>query len=324
MDRKVTYLSYFPGYCYRSILVLVCQILLAGFTIGQTASSTAVSNPKLRFQVESVGKLAGLNSTDIQALYQDQDGYIWIGTKPGVSQFDGYTFRNYTKVEDQVMGPIHSIIEDRSGTVWIGGLNGLFYRQNGQFHSCQIPFKNIRGLGLGHNGEIWVVGLGFVPFQLSELDQQQLKQGESVHIQPILSRSDWEEAIGNFRTWTLDIDGHGNVWFGLDNRHASYDGEELQIHWKDTTVVHQYSAIAAFNQDSVFWGSEDTPALFQKNGRLRPVAETTNAAVTYIITKTDSATYFLTTFQLLELKRGRWTILHTFDDYASLYFKKMI
>lgn len=324
MDLQVKYRSYFTWCCYRSIFVLVCQILLAGFTIGQTASSTAVSNPKLRFQVESIGRLEGLNSTDIQALYQDRDGYIWIGTKPGVSQFDGYTFRNYTKAGDQVLGPIHSIIEDRSGTIWIGGLNGLFYRQNGKFYPSQVPFENIRGLKVGHDGELWVVGLGFVPFALSEKDQQQLKNGGAVDIEPILPRPAWQESIGNFRTWTLDIDSKGHVWFGLDNRHASYDGKELHIHWKDTTVVHQYSAIAAFNQDSVYWGSEDTPALFQKNGAISPVAETTNAAVTYIITKTDSATYFLTTFQLLELKAGQWTILHTFEDYASLYFKNMI
>lgn len=324
MNLKVTYRSYFTSCCYRSIHVFVCQVFLAGITLGQTASSTALPDPKLRFQVESIGKLAGLNSTDIQALYQDQDGYIWIGNKPGVSQFDGYTFRNYTKTGDQALGPIHSIIEDRSGTIWIGGLHGLFYRQNGKFYPTQIPFENIRGLGMGRDGELWVVGLGFVPFALAKEDQQQLKQGEVVDIKPILSRPAWEEAIGNFRTWTLDIDTKGHVWFGLDNRHASYDGKELQVYWKDTSVVHQFSAIAAFNQDSVYWGSEGTTALFQKNGTLQPVAETTNAAVTYIITKTDSATYFLTTFQLLELKRGKWTILHTFDDYASLYFKKMI
>ncbi len=324
MKLKVTYRSYFTSCYYRSILVLVSQIFLAGFTIGQTASSSAVSNPKLRFQVESIGKLAGLNSTDIQALYQDQDGYIWIGTKPGVSQFDGYTFRNYIKAQGQALGPIHSIIEDQSGTVWIGGLNGLFYRRNGQFYPCPVPFSNIRGLGLGHDGELWVVGLGFVPIALSVKDQQQLKYGKEVDIEPIMSRPAWEKAIGNFRTWTLDIDTKGHVWFGLDNRHASYDGKELHIHWKDTAVVHQYSAIAAFDQDSVYWGSEETTALFQKNGTLEQVAETTNAAVTYIINKTDSATYFLTTFQLLELKGGQWTILHTFDDYASLYFKNMI
>ncbi|MBX2876207.1 MAG: response regulator [Saprospiraceae bacterium] len=284
----------------------------------------ADSNPKLRFQVESIGKLAGLNSTDIQALYQDQDGYIWIGNKPGVTRFDGYTFQNYTKAKDQVLGPIYSIIEDRSGTVWVGGVNGLFYWQGGQFHASSIPKEHIKALRLGSQGELWVAGLGFVPFALSSADLEQLKTGRLVHIQAIRSRSVWEHVIGNFRVWGMDIDNNGVVWFGLDSRHVSYDGTDLNLHWKDTTVVHQYSAIAAFHQDSVFWGSEDTPALFQKAGEVTPVEETTNAAVTYIITKTDSATYFLTTFQLLELKRGKWTTLHTFDRYASLYFKNMI
>ncbi|NRB49709.1 MAG: hypothetical protein HRU41_18655 [Saprospiraceae bacterium] len=116
---------------------------MAGITLGQTASSTALPNAKLRFQVESIGKLAGLNSTDIQALYQDRDGYIWIGNKPGVSRFDGYTFRNYTTAKDQPLGPIHSIIEDQTGTVWIGGVNGLFYWQDGQFHTCEVGWSKL-------------------------------------------------------------------------------------------------------------------------------------------------------------------------------------
>ncbi|NRB52884.1 MAG: response regulator [Saprospiraceae bacterium] len=190
--------------------------------------------------------------------------------------------------------------------------------------TCEVPKEHIKDLQLGRQGELWVGGLGFVPFALSSMDLARLKKGERVEIKPITSRSAWETFAGNFRVWALDIDNDGAIWIGLDNRHASYDGTDLKIHWKDTTVIHQYSAIAAFHQDSVFWGSEDTPVLFQQKGQVTPVKETTNAPVTYIITKTDTATYFLTTFQLLELKRGKWSLLHTFDRYASLYFKNMI
>ncbi len=324
MYLRASFYSYFKGYCTVRILMRSYHFLVVSLILGLPIAVTAEPKPKVRFQVESIGKLAGLNSTDILALYQDRNGYIWIGNRPGVSRFDGYTFKNYTEAQGIPLGPIHSIVEDGFGTIWIGGVNGLFYWQHGQFHPSGLAVENVRALKLGRQGELWVGGLGFVPFALSEGDQPLLKKGEKVVVKPIQSRQEWESAIGNFRVWALDIDRKGNVWLGLDNRHASYDGQELRIHWKDTSIIHQYRAIAAFDQDSVFWGSEDTPALFLKGGELTPVAETTRSAATYIIAKTDSATYFLTTFQLLELKQGRWTILHTFEDYQSLYFQNMI
>lgn len=277
-----------------------------------------------RYKVESIGRLEGLNSSDISALYQDRDGYIWIGNKPGVSRFDGYGFKNYTVAADQFLGTIYGIAEDVNGVLWVGGTNGLFYFRNGKFHPSTISTQNIRVLKPGKKGEMWIGGLGFVPFSLSSRDLSQLLQEHEIRITPIVTIEEWELKIGSFRLWAIDVDPNGEVWFGLDNTYASFDGKELQIHWEDRSVIHKYEAIAAFGRDSVFWGSQETPAIFLKNGQISEVPQTTDAPYTYIITKTDSATYFLNPLQLLELKQGRWSILHTFDEFSTLYFKNMI
>lgn len=296
------------------------------FLCGAIASSNLLATDPVqkRYKAESIGRLEGLNSSDISALYQDKDGYIWIGNKPGVSRFDGYVFKNYTLAADQFLGTIYGIAEDTNGVLWVGGTNGLFYFLNGKFHPTAIPSTNIRVLKLGQKGEIWIGGLGFVPFSLSSRDLSQLIQAHEIRITPIVTIKEWELKIGNFRLWAMDVDLNGEVWFGLDNVFASFDGKQLHNHWEDRSVIHKYEAIAAFGRDSVFWGSQETPAIFLKNGEVSVVPQTTDAPYTYIITKTDSATYFLNPLQLLELKHGRWSILHTFDEFSTLYFKNMV
>ncbi len=39
----------------------------------------------------------GLVSNYIQCIYRDKKGFIWIGTKKGVTRYDGYDFKNFTK-----------------------------------------------------------------------------------------------------------------------------------------------------------------------------------------------------------------------------------
>ena len=38
----------------------------------------------------------GLSQSQVEAVIQDQDGYIWAGTHHGLSRFDGHGFKNFT------------------------------------------------------------------------------------------------------------------------------------------------------------------------------------------------------------------------------------
>lgn len=278
------------------------------------------SQRPLRYMVESLDINKNLNSSDISALFQDKDGFIWVGTKPGISRYDGYDFQNFTKAGDHYLGQIHDIAEDNSGTLWIGGINGLFYFQDGRFHSVLLEKNNIRTLHIDKNKELWVGGLGFVPFVLSQVQLSKLKQNQSVAQVPIVSVLEWKKKISSLRVWDIDTDDNGHVWLGLDNQRASFDEKQLNVHWEDRNTKHEYCAIAAINKDSVFWGSEGTGAIFQNGNKSRQVTE----SATYSFCETDTSLYFLTTMELVELKQGKWDTLHTFSTYSHLYFKEMI
>ena len=71
----------------------------------------------------------GLTSDLITYIYQDSIGYMWIGTKDGLNQYNGNMVVQYTYQygnEKSLTSPcITSINEDDSGNIWVGTDSGL-------------------------------------------------------------------------------------------------------------------------------------------------------------------------------------------------------
>ena len=103
------------------------------------------------------------------AFYQDRSGVLWVARGEGVlSRYDDETktFVNYTpdprdphKLKG---GDIPAILEDRTGTFWLGGWDGLyrFDRQNERFthytESQGLPSSTIQGILEDEVGRLWI------------------------------------------------------------------------------------------------------------------------------------------------------------------------
>src|SRR5680860_1560468 len=280
---------------------------------GQTKPELAVPviiDSDQKYRAEEIGGRYGLNSFDISELFQDIDGFIWVGTKGGISRFDGYEFINYSLADEFSFGQIHAIEQDSTGTLWVGGMGGLFWKDEYGFHKTDLGDFHIRDLHIDQDQNLWVVGFGFVPFYLTFENRYRIQNGQHVNIVPIVNAEEWKQHIGSLHTWAIDTDKNGIAWLGLDDRHAYFDGKNLHVTWKDTTNLYEFSAIVAINRDSVFWGSEDIGLLFQRNNKL----EIRTKEATYMMVTTDSSLYFFTTQELLELKDGQWTRLYSLYD----------
>jgi ligand-binding sensor domain-containing protein len=82
----------------------------------------------------------GLPSNQINALFQDSHGYLWIGTNNGLSVFDGISFTNYSAAHGLTNSWVTSIAESRvnPGEMWVGTIAGGVYR----FHNIRfIPVE---------------------------------------------------------------------------------------------------------------------------------------------------------------------------------------
>ncbi|GAB4422414.1 MAG: hypothetical protein OHK0039_38420 [Bacteroidia bacterium] len=69
----------------------------------------------------------GLPGDQVRCLLEDRAGFLWIGTRSGLSRYDGRLFYTYSAHEgaDRLAGDlVTDIVEDRSGIIWVASLDG--------------------------------------------------------------------------------------------------------------------------------------------------------------------------------------------------------
>ncbi|WP_462317121.1 ligand-binding sensor domain-containing protein [Marinilabilia sp.] len=116
-----------------------------------------------------IGK--GLSSNSVNVLFQDNYGFLWIGTEDGLNKYDGYEFKIYRhnpSDKNSIAGNhIQAIVQDDQNNLWIGtkssGLCKLDY-STGKFYNYfadandpfALPENSVYGLLVDNRGRLWV------------------------------------------------------------------------------------------------------------------------------------------------------------------------
>ena len=66
-------------------------------------------------------------------LFQDQAGFLWVGTQNGLFRYDGDRFVQWDRADGLPSSQIQSVNQSVDGTLWVGTWSGLAYLQNGHF-----------------------------------------------------------------------------------------------------------------------------------------------------------------------------------------------
>lgn len=115
-----------------------------------------------------------MSSNTVNAILQDHNGLIWLGTSDGLNKFDGSNFTVYThKSNDSTTIPsnnITALLADRTGRLWVGTSGGglaYYDRKRNSFTSFVgdgIPNRNgqfnVLALYEDQSGNIWVGTFG--------------------------------------------------------------------------------------------------------------------------------------------------------------------
>lgn len=100
--------------------------LLIGIVLIHTIPCQADS-PSYRF--ERISTIDGLSQNTVQAIHQDQRGYLWFGTQDGLNQYDGYAFKVYKNRPDDPQSlsddNILCVTDGPGDKLWVGTRNGL-------------------------------------------------------------------------------------------------------------------------------------------------------------------------------------------------------
>lgn len=163
----------------------------------------------------------GLPNNQVQCIYQDKKGWMWIGTSQGLSRFDGYTFVNFLpnpSDSNSIHGNLVRVItEDKNGNLLVGTENGglnIFNREKESFSQPYINHPEFRmkevsvnAIEEDNNGNIWL-GTDFNIFVIDTA-------GELSAIHP----HEYDPEIklqGNF-VRNLRFDRNGKLWIGTNN-----------------------------------------------------------------------------------------------------------
>lgn len=75
----------------------------------------------------------GLSQSEINCIYEDGKGYLWIGTSGGgLNRFDGNNFKVYEQKDGLCSQIITALTEDTKGNLWIGSQQGAICTFNGK------------------------------------------------------------------------------------------------------------------------------------------------------------------------------------------------
>lgn len=107
----------------------------------------------------------GLPDNSIYSFFQDEKGFMWMGSRTGVSRFDGYSFKHFLiKPKDRETAPVVKIASDNNH-LWIGTQGaGLFYINLSTLEMTSFNEKEgmeygnqIRDIHIFSNNAVWVV-----------------------------------------------------------------------------------------------------------------------------------------------------------------------
>ncbi len=75
-------------------------------------------------KVKSIGFEDGLVSRNNGPFFQDSEGLMWIGSREGMSRYDGYRIKAYTEENGAlVSNAVRSISQDKQGFLWLLGVD---------------------------------------------------------------------------------------------------------------------------------------------------------------------------------------------------------
>lgn len=177
-----------------------------------------VSGQGNQFLFKSMDRNNGLAHNQVNCFLRDKSGYIWIGTKEGLSRFDGFSFKNYTYHPTDSASLknnfISNLFEDPKGKIWISSGNyfSVFDPKTESFSTHNAIFNNRISVPYGskwiakydHNNDIIYSNNLSGIFKIS---------GNQNHVVPI----PFPHKQSSKEITSMDIDGKDNIWVACKN-----------------------------------------------------------------------------------------------------------
>jgi diguanylate cyclase (GGDEF)-like protein len=107
-------------------------LALSALAVGEAHGAMASGGSPMYFEHLSVRD--GMSQSAANVIFQDSQGFIWIGTESGLNRYDGHSFKRYQHRRDDPNGLpsdfVWEIAEDAAGDLWLATAGGGVVRWN--------------------------------------------------------------------------------------------------------------------------------------------------------------------------------------------------
>ena len=245
------------------------------------------------------GRSDGLTGDDVNALFEDREGNIWVATINGLDRFRDFSVATFSVNQGLSSAFVGSVLADTNGSVWLGTYGGLNRWKNGQFATYGKDGGRLNGHGAhalfqDDRGRIWAStrgGLGYL---------------ENDGFIPI-------RAVPGGEVTSIAEDTAGNLWIA-DMDHGLFQlfrgGVAQQIPWANLGRKDYALALAADPLQGGLWlGFLKDGIAYFVDGHLRATWSTADGLgdgrVTDLRVDPDGTVWAATEHGLSRLKSGR-------------------
>ncbi len=182
----------------------------------------------------------GLSQLVGQVLFQDRDGYIWIGTQAGLNCFDGVYFEIFSIRQGLPNDWIDDIVQDKNGKIWIATRGGLSCWDGQKFTNYTVqdglPDARIWSLAVDRDGNLWCgTRSGLAKWDGSQFVIYSTKSG-----------------LPKVRVLALFIDKQNRLWVGTD-RGLFYFKNNAFIPFQDRGISGKLINKIAQDKEGKLW-----------------------------------------------------------------------
>ena len=213
----------------------------------------------------------GISQSTIEAIFQDSEGYIWLGTNDGLNRYNGYEFKiyNYEEYQNSIShNGITDITEDKYGNIWVNTVSGV-NKINKKTEKIS-NYTEINGK-IKEDSTTEIIVTKDNNILVGTYEGLNIYNSKEDRFDIILEQKD---GILSSCIYSIDEDINGNIWIGteLGLNKLSKDFKVLETYTSESEIYN----IFCDDENGFVWAGSDSSGLLKIDTKTKEVKQYIN------------------------------------------------
>lgn len=213
----------------------------------------------------------GISQSTIEDIFQDSEGYIWLGTNDGLNRYNGYEFKiyNYEEYQNSIShNGITDITEDKYGNIWVNTVSGV-NKINKKTEKIS-NYTEINGK-IKEDSTTEIIVTKDNNILVGTYEGLNIYNAKEDRFDIILEQKD---GILSSCIYSIDEDINGNIWIGteLGLNKLSKDFKVLETYTSESEIYN----IFCDDENGFVWVGSDSSGLLKIDTKTKEVKQYIN------------------------------------------------